>query len=158
MRRLALLLFASPAAADCSPGETLFTCQAGQKVLEICHEAGTLIYSFGPAGAPELLLAEPLATANFQPWPGVGSSIWESLTFFNQGYAYEVTTSVSRDPGSDQGLQGAVFVLKGDRMVGEVACDPGTASNALDVVWTLKEAIGQCWDFGTQSWQTTCGD
>jgi hypothetical protein len=158
MRRLALILLASPAAADCSPGETVFSCQAGQKALEICYEQETLIYSFGPPGAPELIIAEPLASAAYQPWPGAGSAIWESLTFYNGGYSYEVYTSVDRDPGADQTLQGAVYVLQNGAQVGEVQCDPGTASNSLEVVWDLKEAIGMCWDFANQSWQYSCSN
>jgi hypothetical protein len=158
MRTLAFLLLASPAAAQCLPGGQVFTCQAGAKVVEICNEAETLIYSYGPPGAPELVIAEPLASVTFQPWPGAGSSIWESVTFFNGSYAYEVTTSVDRNGDLDAPLQGGVYVRQNDAPVGEVICDPGTASNSLDVVWGLKEAIGQCWDFGNQSWQYSCNN
>lgn len=156
MRRLALILLAGPAAADCTPGETVFSCQVGQKALEICYEQETLIYNFGPPGAPELVIAEPLASATYQPWPGVSSSIWETLSFFNAGYVYDVTTSVSRDAGADETLQGAITVWQNDSIVAEVACDHGTASNSLDVVWNMKEAIGQCWDFENQTWATSC--
>jgi len=160
MRRLALalILLASPAAADCLPGETVFSCQIGAKSLEICYEAETLIYNFGPPGAPELTIAEPLASATFQPWPGAGSAIWESLTFYNQSYAYEVVTSIDRDAGEGAGVEAGVYVRQGDTMVAEVQCDSGTASNSLDVVWDLKESVGQCWEFASQSWQYTCNN
>jgi hypothetical protein len=160
MRRLALAfaLLPLPAAADCTPGETVFSCQVGKKSLQICNETDLLIYSFGPPGAPELVIAEPLKTITFQPWPGAGSSIWESLIFVNEGYTYEVVTSVDRDGDADQPVQGSVFVTKGDAQVAEVQCDPGTASNALDVVWDLKEGVGLCWDFANQSWQQTCNN
>lgn len=160
MRQLAFLLafLPLPAAADCLPGGTVFSCQMGGKTLEICNETDVLIYNFGPPGAPELIIAEPLETVTFTPWPGVGSAIWEMVTFQNEGHVYEVVTSVDRDPGGDQTLQGGVYVTKDDTMIAELYCDPGTASNALDVLWDLKESIGQCWDFETTSWQTTCSN
>ncbi|OZA14778.1 MAG: hypothetical protein B7Y02_04240, partial [Rhodobacterales bacterium 17-64-5] len=151
-------LFPLPVMADCLPGGQVFSCQIGAKTLEVCNETETLIYSFGPPGAPELLIAEPLASVAFQPWPGVGSSIWESVTFTNQGYSYEVVTSVERDSTAPEDLQGAVYVLQNDSIVAELTCDPGTASNSLDVVWDLKESIGQCYEFASQSWQYTCNN
>lgn len=158
MRRLALLLavLPLPAAADCSPGETVFSCQMGAKALEICNETDTLIYRFGPEAAPEMLIAEPLESVNFTPWPGVSSNIWETVAFFNEGYTYEVWTAVERDPEVTTGQQGGVRVLIGDEMVADLECDPGTPSNSLDVIWDLKEGVGMCWDFGNQSWQYTC--
>lgn len=160
MRPVAVLLalLPLPAMAECVPGGQVFSCQIGAKTLEICNESENLIYAFGPPGQPELLLAEPLATVTFQPWPGVGSSIWESLIFYNEGYTYEVVTSADRDPTGEDGLQGAVYVLQNEAMVAELTCDPGTASNSLDVVWDLKEAIGQCYEFASQSWKYTCAN
>lgn len=164
MRRTALVpclvpflaLLPLPAAADCSPGETVFSCQIGAKALEICTETDILIYRFGPEAAPEMLIAEPLESVSFTPWPGVSSDIWETVAFFNEGYTYEVWTSVARDPEDTMGLQGGVRVLQGDEMVAELRCDQGTPSQSLDVIWTLKESVGMCWDFGNQSWQYTC--
>lgn len=160
MRPLILVaaLLPMPAAAECLPGETVFSCQIGAKALEICYEAETLIYNFGPPGAPELTIVEPLASAIYQPWPGAGSAIWESLTFVNGSYAYEVFTSVERNGDINAPLQGAVYVSQNGASVTDLACDPGTPSNALDVVWDLKESIGQCWDFANQSWQETCNN
>jgi hypothetical protein len=159
MRHLALILAVLPVSAlACQNDSDVFSCQVGKKVLEICHWKGALIYSFGAPGTPDLTIAQPLETAEYTPWPGVGSAIWEMVTFQNQGHVYEVVTSVDRDPGGDQTLQGGVFVTKDEALVAEVRCDPGTASNALDVIWELKESIGQCWDFETISWQTTCSN
>ena len=160
MRRLVVLLafLSLPAAADCINDSQIFSCQVGAKTLEICHWKGDLIYTFGPDAKPDLTIAEPLETAQFTPWPGVGSAIWEMIAFTNDGHTYEVYTSVERDPGADQTLQGGVSVVKDDTQVAELACDPGTASNSLDVIWDLKESIGQCWDFETISWQATCSN
>lgn len=157
MRRslLIALLAASPAHALCE-GDEVFSCQIGAKTLQVCHPNGTLVYQFGRPGAWDLSIAEPLETVAFTPWPGVGSSIWESVAFANKGYTYEVWTSVTRDPESSEPLQGGVNVLKGDDLQAQLTCDNGTASNSLDVIFALKESIGQCWDFDSRSWQTAC--
>ena len=159
MRHLALLLAVLPVPAlACQNDAEVFSCKVGKKVLEICHWKGALIYSYGTPGKPDLTIAEPLETARYTPWPGVGSSIWEAVAFENAGHVYEVVTSVDRDPGGDQSLQGGVYVTRNETLVAEVRCDPGTASNSLEVIWDLKESIGQCWDFDSQSWQTSCSN
>lgn len=156
MRRIALAfaVLASPAAADCAGGEQVFSCQIGVKYLEICHIGGDLTYAFGPKGAPDLALSESLLTVNFTPWPGVGSAMWETLAFQNDGYSYEVWTSQERDDVSP--LEAGINVLKGDEMIANMRCVPSTPSQALAGVWDLKESVGLCWDFGNQAWQTTC--
>jgi hypothetical protein len=153
---LLLTFLPLPALADCGAGTEVFTCQIGAKALEICHVGDDLTYAFGPKGAPELTISESLTTVNFAPWPGVSSNIWETVTFVNGDYAYEVWTSVARDPEATDGQQGGVRVLNGEEMVAELTCDPGTASNALDVIWDLKESVGMCWEFSSISWKTSC--
>ena len=154
---LTLALFLpTTALADCPGGAEVFSCTIGKKTLEICHRQNSLTYRFGPPGAPDLTLTEPLATVAFTPWPGVGSAIWESVAFPNQGYTYEVWTAVERDPEDTKGLQGGINVLKGEALQAQLTCDPGTASQSLDTIFGLKEAIGQCWDFDSRSWATTC--
>jgi hypothetical protein len=117
MRALFLALFLPTAAmADCINQTEVFSCQIGSKTLDICHWKGALIYSFGPANAPDLTIAEPLETIAFTPWPGVGSAIWENVAFHNQGYTYEVWTAVERNPEDTRPLQGGVNVLKGEEL------------------------------------------
>lgn len=158
MRRIAVLLalLPLPAAADCAGGAQVFTCQIGQKALELCHVGNDLTYAFGPPGAPDLALAESLLTVNFTPWPGVSSNIWETVIFVNDDHAYEVWTSVARDPEDTMGLQGGVNVLNGEEPVAELTCDQGTASQSLDGIWDLKESVGLCWEFSSFSWKTAC--
>ena len=45
----------------------MISCQMGAKTLEICTEPKALIDAFGPAGKPEMLISEPLATVTFKP-------------------------------------------------------------------------------------------
>lgn len=153
---LLLLALAAPAQAACPNGSEIFSCTIDGKPLQLCHWKGALIYNFGPVDKPELSLAEPLQTITFTPWPGIGGSIWETVAFPNQGYTYEVWTSIDRDPEVTTGLQGGINVLQGDALVAQLTCDPGTPSQSLDVIYGLKESIGQCWDFDTQAWTTAC--
>ena len=156
--RFALLLvcLAAPAHATCQ-GHQLFACQIGAKVLEICHYRTDLTYSFGPDGTPDLTITQPLEEIFFQPWPGVSSSIWESVIFTNQDHAYEVWTAQERSPESEGLLEGGVRVLNGEELLAELTCDPGTASQPLDGIWGLKESVGQCWDFEAGLWRDSCG-
>lgn len=153
---LLLLALASPAAAACPNDSEIFSCTIDGKPLQVCHWKGALIYNFGPEDKPELSLSTPLETAAFTPWPGIGGAIWETVAFPNQGYTYEVWTSVERDPEATGGLEAGINVLQGEAMVAQLACDPGTPSQSLDVIYGLKEAIGQCWDFDTKAWTRNC--
>lgn len=154
---LCLALAPLPALADCpSAGAMVFSCQIGKKSLTVCHMGDALIYSYGAWAKPDLTISEPLESVVYTPWPGIGSSIWETVAFQNQGYTYEVWTSIERDPDSTQPLQGGINVLKGEALQAQLTCDNGTASNPLDGIYGLKESIGQCWDFDSRSWQTAC--
>ncbi len=153
---LLLAVLASPTQAACQNDSEVFSCTVNSKSLQICHWKGALIYSFGPEGMPELSIAEPLETVAFTPWPGIGSAIWETVTFPNSGYAYEVWTSAERDPEATEGLQGGVIVMQGDSIVAQLTCDPGTPSDSLDAIYALKESIGQCWDFESRTWTSFC--
>ncbi|MFN3577830.1 MAG: hypothetical protein ACK4TJ_12740 [Tabrizicola sp.] len=152
---LLLIALASPAVA-CPTGTEIFSCTIRGKPLRLCHDAGRMTYSFGPADKPELSLSQPLETLAFTPWPGIGSDIWETVAFPNRGYIYEVWTSVTRDPEATTGLRGGVTVVQGETTVARLTCDLDTPTHSLDVIYELKEAIGQCWDLNSSSWQTAC--
>lgn len=152
---LVLIALASPAAA-CPNGAEVFSCTITGKPLQLCHWQGALTYSFGPADKPELTLSQPVENLAFTPWPGIGSEIRETVAFQNKGYTYEVWTSAERNPEAPTGLTGGVTVRQGETLVARLTCDPGTPSQSLDLIYDLKEAIGQCWDFGSRSWQTSC--
>lgn len=149
---LALLAapIAAPAQAACQ-GDEAFSCQIGAKTLDVCYWRGMLTYRFGPEGKPELVLNEPLETVAFTPWPGMGGSFWETVAFQNEGYTYEVWTSVERDPEATEPRQGGVRVLQGNTTVAELDCDRGTAT-PMEVLYDLKHGIGQCWDAESQTW------
>jgi hypothetical protein len=154
--RIALLLtlLAAPAEAACQ-GDEAFSCTIGAKTLQVCYWKGALIYSYGREGKPELTIAEPLETARYTPWPGIGRAIWDAVVFQNEGTTYEVWTSFDRLDETAV-LEGGVNVLEGDQTLATLTCDRGSVTHALDSVSDLKAGIGQCWDFDSQSWQTGC--
>lgn len=147
---LLLALLAAPAHAACQ-GDEAFFCKIGSKTLEVCYWKGMLTYAYGPEGKPELFLNERLETVAFTPWPGIGSSLWETVAFQNDGYTYEVWTSVERDPESTEPRSGGVRVLQGDATVADLTCDRSTATS-MDGLYDLKAGIGQCWDLESRTW------
>ena len=147
---LILALLATPASAACQ-GDEAFSCQIGQKTLDVCYWKGALIYRYGPEGKPELTIAEPLETVDYTPWPGIGSAFWDTVAFQNDGYTYEVWTNVERDPEATEPRAGGVRVLQGNATVAELTCDRGTAT-PMDGLYDLKSGIGQCWDGESQTW------
>lgn len=155
---LALLLPAA-ALADCPGGEEIFSCTIGKNALQVCHQNNALTYSFGPKGIPDLTLTEPLETADFTPWPGIGRTMWDSLAFHNEGITYEVWAALDKqvdETAPEPQVQGGVTVMKGDRTLASLTCNEGSVRSFLDTVSVLKTAIGQCWSFDSHSWTTGC--
>jgi hypothetical protein len=156
MMRAALLfaLLATPASATCQ-GDEAFSCTIGSKTLQVCSWKGALIYSFGRDGKPELTIAEPLETAAYTPWPGIGRAIWDGVVFRNDGVTYEVWTSFDR-LDANAVLEGGVNVIEGNKTLATLTCDKGSVAQGLDTISELKSGIGQCWDFDSQSWRRSC--
>lgn len=157
MRSFALLfaLLPVPAAADCSGGDMVFSCQIGPKALELCHADGALTYTFGRAGKPELTLTEPLETVDFTPWPGAGRYIWEAVAFHNAGFSYEIHSGIERGPDATTGREAALTVYEGETEIARLDCDADTATS-LEDLYDLKKSVGQCWDYETRAWINTC--
>ena len=157
MRSLALLLALAPlpAAAACPAENTVFSCQIGAKSLDLCHSGDALVYTFGPEGKPELTLTEPLETLDFTPWPGIGRYYWDAVRFRNAGFTYEIYSSIERGPDATTGRLAELSVLEGDTELARLTCDEGTAGS-LEMIYDLKKSIGQCWDYDSESWTTTC--
>ncbi len=154
---LALSLLAAPAAAACLPDGEIFSCQIGAKTLEVCHEGGALVYRFGPEGKPELTLSEPLETMDYQPWSGWGRNRFYTVTFQNNGLAYQVRSEFDRS-GRPRGMDGGVTVLDGTTTVVELTCDWGSVTRELDGIGWLKTDIGQCFDQEKSAWREgACG-
>lgn len=151
---LALALLALPAHAACQ-GQQVFACDIGSKSVEVCLTPTDLTYSYGPTDAPELSLTAPITEAAYTPWPGVGSSIWETVAFQNEGVTYEVWFNADRMT-DEHPITGGVRVMQGDATVAELACAKDSVRSGLDLIYGAKEAAGQCWDRAEQVWAASC--
>jgi len=144
-----LLVSGTQAGAACfSTGETVLSCTArgGTKALDVCIEGPQIVYRYGPnGGTPELTMSRTVAEVEHQPWNGVGRSIWESTTFRNGSYAYEVYISVDRMAEGNPSYSG-VTVYRDSAQIAEVRCDPGSDSMEFWAVSDAKKAVGICWD------------
>ncbi|MEL6683990.1 MAG: hypothetical protein AAFN63_01135 [Pseudomonadota bacterium] len=158
-----LLLCAGVAHADCGPQQqTFMSCQIeGQSEhVSVCFDDDVAEYVFGPEGQPELSLSEPVQTLSYTPWPGVGRSIWEDVTFRNGAYTYTVFGGFDRMFGDEteedhaQPFFGGVHVRRGDVSVAELTCDRTTVDFAWGGgLWDAKQAAGMTWNFETRQWE-----
>lgn len=149
------LVMAGPALAVCGADETTVldcTTRGGRNTLNVCLSGETIRYAYGPRGAvPELQLTDSVTGVEHRPWAGIGRAIWESTTFRNAGYAYEVFLSVDR-MSENPGAEGGVTVSRGDEVLATVTCDPGSVTIGLWVVSDAKKALGICRDPAKQAW------
>jgi hypothetical protein len=157
MRALILaLLFPLPAFAACN-GTTLVSCPIkGTQWLEVCLNGDDLTYAYGRIGrAPDLALREPLANGTYRPWNGIGRSMWESITFTNAEYTYEVFASFDRLDENAITEQG-VSVLKNGSLVTTLTCDPALGMTLFDNLYDQMGARGYCWNRDTFAWARAC--
>jgi hypothetical protein len=149
-----LMLTASAANATCD-GTLVFQCDINRKAVEVCLTEDAVTYRFGAKGKPELTLTSSLADADYTPWPGIGSSIWESIAFQNEGVTYEVWFSADRMT-DEHPITGGIAISKNGASQAELTCTPGTVRGGLDAIYPAKTAIGQCFDREKQQWVTNC--
>ena len=151
---LAVLVSATSAAADC-PDLTVLACDMGAKRLEVCADDARITYAFGPKGAPELTLSNPLDAPGFTPWPGVSRTIWDVVDFVNEDVTYEVFTSTERIPADEAKgptRTDAVVVLKEEEVLADFRCDPDTVEGSVDLLYDHLTAHGMCFDLETRTW------
>lgn len=128
----------------------------GTRQIEVCLGPADITYTFGaPGGEKELSLSEPVATVAHRPWNGFGRSIWETTTFSNEGFSYEVYISVDRLT-DEHPTQSGVNVWDGGAEVASVGCDKGSDVIGLFAVGDAKAAAGLCWDDPSETWGA-CG-
>lgn len=138
----------------------ILTCTVGSKQLSLSKQDDNIIYKFGPAGKPELVLREPVATVDFQPWNGLGSTDADAVTFYNQNYSYTVITT-SPYENFRNGIHYhdiTIWVKRDGKEVAILRCNEQTAGDALDHLREAKAAIGQCWDRELKQWSEDCSD
>lgn len=153
---MSLALLAPTAAQAACPGEVIFSCPIKSRHLEVCIEAGDAVYRFGAPDRPDLTIRDSLATVEFQPWPGIGRTIWQSVRFRNADVTYEVWSAIEKplDPTSeDPDWAGGVTVTQGDATLAELTCSAPPDPPFLDALFDAKVAAGQCWNFDAGAWQ-----
>ncbi len=155
---IAALLLPLPAAAACN-GTTLISCTIkGTDTLEVCLSGDDLTYAYGPKGAaPDLTLREPLARGTYTPWNGIGRSMWDSITFTNGEYTYEVYASFDRLDENAITEQG-VSILKNGNFVTTLTCDPARGMTLFDNLSDQMGARGYCWNRDSFVWARICPD
>lgn len=141
--------------AACAPNMTTLvscTANAGGKALDLCADGRHVLYRYGDTGAsPEIELIMGVAEVGYTPWPGVSSSIWESVTLTNGAYSYEVYSSIARDPSKPE-VSGGVEVLLHSKRLATVACDAGSTVTEIDGLYDMREAAGLCYDHSAFAW------
>ena len=137
---LFLTLGVSQAAALCDAvSTTVLSCTTGRgtKQLDVCITGDRVTYRFGPHTAPDLRLSAPIKEVAHQPWPGIGRAIWESTTFRNGAFSYEVYGAYDK---IDQTSNGGVTVTEQGREIAALTCDSGTAELGLFALSDAKRA------------------
>lgn len=159
MRALILaLMFPLPAMAACT-GTTLVSCTIkGANTLEVCLNGDDLTYAYGPTGrAPDLTLRAPLANGTYTPWNGIGRVMWDSVTFTNDRYQYEVFASVDRME-ADADIESGVVVSQDGNIVATLVCDPAPGMMLFDTLYDQMTALGYCWNRDSDVWARVCPD
>jgi hypothetical protein len=148
------------AMAQCG-AETLFSCQTGGKIVEVCLDGDTVSYAFGPKNKPDMEISTPLTELSYRPWNGIGSMMSDAVQFTNGDYSYEVWAGIQKmndETAPAPEWSGGVNILKGEDLVAYLDCDTIPDVYQLDSLNDLKQAAGQCFDFDSQSWKTQCNN
>jgi hypothetical protein len=161
------LLFAgafwtAQAQAGCPQGQEAFTsCQIEGCNTEVfvCFNDQVATYRYGlVGGAAELQLSETIERVDFAPWSGSGVSIFESVTFYNGDYAYNVGGGFDR-PFSEEDMQhdprrfGWVEVTESGEHAASLECITDTVSYGFGGgIYDAKVAAGLTWDPHSFTW------
>ena len=154
MLRILPLLMLLPAAAQAQTQLDVFSCtfNGGAKAVQVWVQGDFLTYDYGDGRkSTELSLSQSLYDGTFAPWPGVGSAIWESVYFYNDGYSYEVWSLIERDPNGPPEA-GGINVTNGSKAVAELICDRGSVSSDFAGLSDEMYGRGMCWNHGSQEW------
>lgn len=159
---LCVVLGGAAARADCLPGEAeVFACQmqGGRKAVSLCASDNRLTYRFGaPSQRPELTLSRDYTQVVARPWNGIGRTIWESVSFSNRGYVYELGMGVDKIDAVEgrPAAGGAVRVSQDGRDLADLPCDEGTAGYQGFALEDAYRAAGYCWDYSKGQWHRAC--
>jgi hypothetical protein len=136
------------------------TCTVGAKQLELTIQNETVTYSFGPTGKPELVLQEPVATVNYTPWNGRGSTDVYFVTFYNHSYSYTVAASTNYDNYRKNiyYYDISIWIERDGKDLAILECDEQFAGDPLEAIPEAKYALGQCWSQAQEKWLEDCAE
>lgn len=149
--------WAASAFAACEGRTTVLDCAIGSKQLTVCIGGGAASYAYGPKGAPELAVTQPLAQLQGTAWAGVGRSIWEEIVFFNGDVSYAVWHSMDRVAEGNP-TAGGVLVTRGDQTLADLQCREGTADVNIFAISDGFAEAGFCWDPANYRFARSCVD
>ncbi len=154
------LCLATGANARCfDRGTPMFHCtfEGGAKTVDVCLQGEVVVYSFGKSGrAPDMIAARREIGVGMTPWNGIGRSIYEEMTIFNNVYSYILSYEQDRNV-EGAAVQGRLIVAEGDFEVADLVCDEGSVSEAnFYPLFEAKDAAGQKYCPDTFSWGAGC--
>lgn len=139
-------------------GQTLFECtfKGGRTQAQVCVQDTAGYYAFGPVGgAPDIVLARKVRDIDMVPWPGIGRTIWEEVTFRNGSYAYRLSYAIDK-MDENEPVSGSLTVMQGGREIANLTCDRGSvAAHDLYPLYEAKVADGECFTPGV-GWTAAC--
>lgn len=156
----ALCLIAPTPALACfgEVGQPLFDCtfEGGSARARVCLQDDTAYYAFGPdGGAPDLVLARKVGDIDVTPWPGIGRTVWEELTFRNGAYDYRLSYAFDK-MDEEEPVSGSLFVSRDGAEIAQLTCDADSvAAYDLYPLYEAKEAGGECFTPG-EGWSASC--
>ncbi|MGH1578879.1 hypothetical protein [Planktotalea sp.] len=157
---LLALSLGSIAQASCfDSGTPLFHCtfENGSKTADVCLQGEVVVYSFGNTGqAPDMIAARREIGVEMTPWNGIGRSIYEDMTIYNNVYSYILSYEVDRNVESAP-ILGRLIVAEGDSEIADFACDKGSVTEAnFYPLFEAKDVAGQKYCPETFSWGAGC--
>jgi hypothetical protein len=134
-----LLLFSSISQAqDGKPIQVVFYCETtkDRKTVAIFKQGDNLTYQFGDSvGKPELQIVQSEQDVEKTPWPGIGGTYWNSITFTNKSYSYVIQSRYERNESAK--VTAGVTVYKAGNKIASL--DRQTTSGFVDQIGDFVE-------------------
>lgn len=131
-------------------GTPLMHCgiEGGKTELRVCLQGDTGYYAYGPrGGAPDIVIARHVSNIEMTPWPGIGRSYWQEMTFSNGSYQYRLNHNFDRF--EELPPSGQLTVLRDGKEIAQLFCDRADLRVAdFDPLLAAKEAAGACFEPG----------
>jgi len=109
-------------ASSVEPIHIVFHCSTTkEKTISVFKQGQNVFYQYGSSMTkPELTLMVTEEMLSKQPWNGVGSSFWNSVTFQNQDHLYSVSSSYNRNEGTLE--YAGVSIQQNDKTIANIEC------------------------------------